>query len=225
MAHVHIIEDDKSIRDELSVLLKRNAYDVSISTRFDTLVDEVLEISPDIVLLDLGLPLIDGHVVCRQLREQSDVPIIVVTSRDSDMDELMSISLGADDFVTKPYSPHILLARIATILRRTNKQDYSAKISYEGVELDLTKSRVSYRGKETELSKNEARILALFLKTPESIVSREYIQHALWQSDQFIDDNTLTVNVNRVRVKLEQIGVIDFLHTKRGQGYYFEKQS
>lgn len=222
MARIHLIEDDKSIREELSVLLERNAYHVSASTCFDNLVEEVLQASPDIVLLDLGLPLVDGHVVCRELRERSEVPIIVVTSRDSDMDELMSINLGADDFITKPYSPHILLARIATVLKRTYKNEAPAHLHYRGIDLDLSRSRVTYEDQSIELSKNEARILELLMQRAETIVSREHIQHELWQSDQFIDDNTLTVNVNRVRTKLEQIGIVGFLHTKRGQGYYLE---
>lgn len=224
MAHVHIIEDDKSIREELSVLLERNAYSVSASTQFDALVEEVLQASPDIVLLDLGLPLVDGHVVCRELREQSEVPIIVVTSRDSDMDELMSINLGADDFITKPYSPHILLARIASVLKRACKSEVSVRLQYQGIDFDLLKSRVTFANESVDLTKNEARILELLMQNAEAIISREHIQHELWQSDQFIDDNTLTVNVNRVRMKLERIGVVDFLHTKRGQGYYLEKQ-
>ena len=223
MAHVHLIEDDKSIREELGILLERNAFRVSASLSFDSLVDDVLQEDPDIVLLDLCLPCVDGQVVCRELRERSSVPIIVVTSRDSDIDELTSINVGADDFITKPYSPHILLARLNAVLKRACHGLPLTQLTYEGVTLDVSRGRVSFEGELVELTQNETRILEIFLKSPETIVSRKYLQNELWQSDQFVDDNTLTVNVNRVRTKLAQIGAPDLLHTKRGQGYYLEK--
>lgn len=220
MQKVYIVEDDKQIRDELSILLKRNAYDVCVSVHFETVVEDVMQAAPDIVLLDLNLPHMDGHVICRSLRERSEVPIIVVTSRDSDLDELMSMNLGADDFVTKPYSPQILLARIASALRRSASATPPAVFSYAGVELSPTKSQVAYLGKQAELTKNEMRILQLLLQHAEHIVTRAEMQNELWQSDQFIDDNTLTVNINRLRTTLDSIGAKNMLHTKRGFGYY-----
>lgn len=222
MLTVFLIEDDAQIRNELTVLLERNEYQVIAGTRFDALVEEALAASPDIVLLDLGLPHVDGHVVCRELRERSDVPIIIVTSRDNDLDELMSMNLGADDFITKPYSPHILLARMATVLRRTHKAPADSTLAYQGIELDPSKCLVSVRGKTAELTRNEMRILQILMQNAEHIVPREVIQQELWQSDQFIDDNTLTVNVNRLRSTLAAIGADDLLHTKRGQGYYLK---
>jgi DNA-binding response OmpR family regulator len=194
------------------------------STDFKAVVEDALAAMPDIVLLDLNLPYVDGHVVCRELREHSDVPIIVVTSRDSDLDELMSMNLGADDYITKPYSPQILLARIASVLRRADKTSPSPLVSYGGIELDPTKSQVSYGGQSAELTKNEMRILQVLMQRAEGIVSREEMQHELWQSDQFIDDNTLTVNVNRLRATLARIGVAHMLHTKRGLGYYLKSE-
>lgn len=224
MFNIYIIEDDTQIREELTVLLERNEYRVFSSKRFDNLVEETLAASPDIVLLDLGLPHVDGHVVCRELRERSDVPIIVVTSRNSDLDELMSMNLGADDFITKPYIPQILLARIASVLRRTHK-GMSETLSYQGITLDPAKDLVSYEGRSAELTRNEMRILQILIQNAERIVSRETIQNELWQSDQFIDDNTLTVNVNRLRTTLASIGIEETLHTKRGQGYYLQVTS
>lgn len=222
MISVYIVEDDEPIREELTRLLERNEYKVIASTRFDTVTADIIAAAPEVVLLDLNLPYVDGHVICRELRERSDVPIIVVTSRDSDLDELMSMNLGADDFIVKPYSPQILLARIASVLRRAHKGGAETNVHYQGLSLDLAKSVVSYQGAEAELTKNELRILQVLIAHAESIVTREQLQNELWQSDQFIDDNTLTVNVNRLRTTLEGIGVVDFLHTKRGLGYYLE---
>ena len=222
---VCIVEDDQQIVRELSILLERHEYEVYACTHFDALSEEILAAKADIILLDLNLPYVDGHVVCRELRERTDTPIIVVTSRDSDLDELTSMNLGADDFVSKPYSPQILLARMHSVLRRAQGLNPASLLEYQGLSLDVSKCILSYEGKSIELSKNEMRILELFIKQAEHVVSRKYIQNELWQSDQFIDDNTLTVNINRLRSKLESIGVKNFLHTKRGLGYYLKEES
>ena len=170
-------------------------------------------------LLDINLPLYDGYYVCRAIREKSEVPIIVVTSRDSEMDELMSMNLGADDFVTKPYNTQILLARISAMLKRTRKEEVENSVQYHGLKLQLNNSMVVYEDQVIELSKNEMRILYTLLQNKGKIVSRDHLMETLWQSNEFIDDNTLTVNVNRVRKKLESAGLKDFIKTKRGQGY------
>lgn len=153
------------------------------------------------------------------IREKSEVPIIVVTSRDSEMDELMSMNLGADDFVTKPYNTQILLARISAMLKRTRKEEVENSVQYHGLKLQLNNSTVVYENQVIELSKNEMRILYTLLQNKGKIVSRDHLMETLWQSNEFIDDNTLTVNVNRVRKKLESAGLKDFIKTKRGQGY------
>ncbi len=214
-----VIEDDTIIREELAVLLERNEYSVIAPQVFDNVVADALAASPDIVLLDLNLPTVDGLVICRELRQVTDVPIIVVTSRDNDLDELMSMNLGADDFVTKPYSPQILLARIANVLKRSSKGTIGRRFLYKGIELDLASGSVSYEGRSVELTKNEIRILKVLFEHAEEIVRREDLQNELWQSDEFVDDNTLTVNVNRLRTTLASIGIGGFLHTKRGLGY------
>ena len=144
---------------------------------------------------------------------------MVVTSRNNDMDELMSMNLGADDFITKPYNIQILLARIGAILKRTNQKNYLSEAEYKGLTLSMAKSTVYYESKEAELTKNELRILSVLMQNANSIVSRDELMDELWQSDEFVDDNTLTVNVNRLRKKLEEIGAADFIKTKRGQGY------
>lgn len=205
--------------NELKILLSKYGYEIIALDRFDTVVEDCLREDVDLILLDINLPFYDGYYVCRTIREKSEVPIIVVTSRDSEMDELMSINLGADDFVTKPYNTQILLARISAMLKRTQKETVNDSLQYKGLKLQLNNSTVIYKDHEIELSKNEIRILYTLLQHKENIVSRDQLMESLWQSNEFIDDNTLTVNINRVRKKLEAAGLKDFIKTKRGQGY------
>ncbi|MBU3203903.1 response regulator transcription factor [Clostridium algidicarnis] len=216
---IFIIEDEEKIRKELSTFLNRYGYETSYSLNFENIVEEVMKEKYHLILLDINLPYYDGYYICREIRRKSSVPIIVVTSRDSEVDELMSMNLGADDFITKPYNTQILLARISSIIRRTYSDSDSEILEYKGLLHNLSISEVEYNNKKIELSKNESKILYVLIKNKEKIVSRNEIIEALWQSDEFVDDNTLTVNINRLRKKLEEIGVIDYLKTKRGQGY------
>ncbi len=220
MYTIFIVEDDRALRDELMILLKRNGYDVLTSERYERMVEEIIEGKPDLVLLDLTLPLIDGQIICREVRKLSALPIMIVTSRDDDMDELVCLNLGADAFITKPYNTQILLAHIASLLRRVYDSGDERLLSCGGVVLDTSRSLVVHQNKTVELTKNELRILHLLMSYPETIVSRIDLMDALWQSNEFIDDNTLTVNINRLRRKLESVDVApDFLQTKRGLGY------
>ena len=220
MARIYVIEDDEAVRGELATLLRRAGHEPVCAQRFDRLTADTLDAAPDVVLLDLGLPGTDGQYVCRELRQSSSVPIMVVTSRATDLDELMSMSLGADDFVTKPYNGQILLARIDALLRRVKGVDQVGRvIEYRGLALDPARSTASFEGRTVELTKNELRILSLLMRRKGEIVSREEIMVELWNSDAFIDDNTLTVNMNRLRKTLATIGVNDYLVTHRGQGY------
>lgn len=214
-----IIEDDIVLRTELISLLESYNYSCETSDDFKNIISEAADSNADLILLDINLPYYDGYHVCREIRKISDVPIMVVTSRNNDMDELMSMNLGADDFITKPYNIQILLARIGAILKRTNQKNYSSEAEYKGLTLSMAKSTVYYESKEAELTKNELRILSVLMQNANSIVSRDELMDELWQSDEFVDDNTLTVNVNRLRKKLEEIGAADFIKTKRGQGY------
>lgn len=220
-AKIIIVEDHEPIRNELSILLSKYGYEIIAIEHFDTVVEDCLRENADLILLDINLPLYDGYYVCRAIREKSEVPIIVVTSRDSEMDELMSMNLGADDFVTKPYNTQILLARISAMLKRTRKEEVENSVQYHGLKLQLNNSTVVYEDQVIELSKNEMRILYTLLQNKGKIVSRDHLMETLWQSNEFIDDNTLTVNVNRVRKKLESAGLKDFIKTKRGQGYIY----
>lgn len=219
MAKIYIIEDEVKIRNELATLLSRYGYECAVAEAFEDVVCEALREAPQLILLDINLPMFDGYHICREIRKVSKIPIIVVTSRNSELDELMSMNLGADDFVTKPYNTQILLARISSVLRRTEPAELQKSIEHRGVSLNLSKSTVSSGKKEVELTKNELRILHLLMKNKGSIISREDIMNELWQSDEFVDDNTLTVNINRLRRKLDDIDVKDYLVTKRGQGY------
>ena len=216
---VYIVEDDEPIRGELAEVLRRNGFEVAWCDSFGHVADDVLQAAPDVVLLDLTLPVADGQLVCREIRQRSDVPIIVLTSRTTEIDEVMSMTMGADDFVAKPYRARVLVARIGALLRRRGRPDESSVLEYGGVSLDLARSEARAAGGSVELTKNELRILSLLMGRAGTIVSREALMRDLWDSDAFVDDNTLTVNVNRLRRSLEKIGVTNFLVTHRGRGY------
>ena len=216
---IFIIEDEEKIRLELSTFLNRYGYETSYSTDFENIVDISLKEEPDIILLDINLPYYDGYYICREIRRKSNVPIIVVTSRNSEVDELMSMNLGADDCITKPYNTQILLARIASIIRRTYQNLDSEVFEFKGLKYNMSTSEMTFDNKKCELTKNESKILFTLMKNKERIVSRNDLMKALWQDDEFVDDNTLTVNINRLRKKLEEIGAVDYIQTKRGQGY------
>ena len=219
MNKVFIIEDDVKINEQLGSFLKRYGYEVATSFDFENIVDIALEENPKIILLDINLPVFDGYYICKEIRKQSNVPIIVVTSRDTEMDELISINLGADDFITKPYNAAILLARIESIIRRVYGNNSMEIYEYNGLRYNLSTSEMEYEGNKSDLTKNESRILYTLIKNKGKIVSRSELMKYLWQNDEFVDDNTLTVNINRLRKKMEEIGANNMLTTKRGQGY------
>lgn len=219
MPKVFIVEDDAPLREECVRLLALDGYETACCENFAHAADEALASRADCVILDLKLPGTDGLSVCRDIRAKSQVPVIVLTSSDSEFDEVMSMNLGADDYVTKPYAPAVLLARIASVLRRANPQAASA-LEYGGVRLDMARSELSFEGASVPLTRNELRILAALMRARGGIVSRQSLMYELWQSDEFIDDNTLTVNVNRLRKSLAAAGAPEgFLTTHRGQGY------
>lgn len=219
MPKIYVIEDDEPIRAELIRLLEREGYQTGACEDFPRAAELVLAAAPDLVLLDLTLPGTDGQLVCRELRASSDVPIIVLTSRTTEADEVVAMTLGADDFVPKPYSPRVLLAHISALLRRAGGGAARSVLEHGGISLDLSRSTASAAEGSVELTKNEVRILALLMRRAPAIVSREDLMRELWDSEAFVDDNTLTVNINRLRSQLARIGVKDYLVTHRGQGY------
>ena len=223
MTKILVVEDDHQIQQDLVLLLQRNGFEAQALTSFESVPQQIIAAHPDLVLLDLNLPGIDGQQICREVRQLSNVPIIVVTSRNTDLDELMVLSLGADDFIAKPYNTQILLMHITSVLRRANSDvTTGTKLSHAGVTLDSSSCKVSANQKSVELTKNELRILSLLMQNAGTVVSRQRIQEELWQSDEFVDDNTLTVNISHLRNTLASIGVEDFVMTRRGLGYVIE---
>lgn len=221
--NVFIIEDDAALRMELARVLGLSGFDASwFEGSFDKAAATALAVDPDVVVLDLKLPKTDGHRICREIRESSQVPIIVLTSSEDEFDEVLAMNLGADDYVTKPYRPAVLLAHVNSLLRRSAHaaNARTARLTHNGVTLDLAASTVSHGDQTAELTHNEHRILQLLMSSPGTVVPRSEIMCALWESDAFIDDNTLTVNISRLRRTLSQIGAPDdYLVTRRGQGY------
>ncbi|MDS0524461.1 response regulator transcription factor [Clostridium sp. SHJSY1] len=222
MEKIFIIEDDEKIRKEITTFLIRYGYECEYSSDFENITNIVLDSGSHLILLDINLPYYDGYYICREIRKKSNIPIIVVTSRQSEMDELMSMNLGADDFITKPYNTQILLAHIASVLKRTYQNVDNDVLSFNGLIFNMSTSSIRYNGEDMELTKNESKILNILMKKKQSIVSRNEIMDFLWQSDEFVDDNTLTVNINRLRRKLENLGAKDYIQTKRGQGYILQ---
>ena len=220
MEKIIIVEDDKIIREELQSFLGLYGYEVVVPRELENIVEFILKENSDLVLLDINLPIYDGYYICREIRKKSEVPIIIVTSRDSDMDELMSMNLGADDFVTKPYNTQILLARIAALLKRSNNKTTSNNIlNYKNLQLNLSNAKITCNNKEAELTKNEVKILSYLMNHQGQIVSRDLLMEYLWSTDYFVDDSTLTVNITRLRKKLEEIGIENVIETRRGLGY------
>ena len=220
MEKIIIIEDDEIIREELKNFLSKYGYEIVAATSFDNVVKFILNENANLVLLDINLPIFDGYYICREVRKKSDIPIIIVTSRDSDMDELMSMNLGADDFVTKPYNTQILLARIAALLKRSGLNITTNNIlTYKDFQLNLSNATITYNEKEIELTKNEVKILSYLINHKGEIVSRELLMEYLWSTEYFVDDSTLTVNITRLRKKLAEIGIENVIETRRGLGY------
>lgn len=218
MAKILIIEDEVKLRQELEVYLNNNGYQTEVVESFENTLEQMKNFNGDLILLDINLPNISGQFLCKEYRKISGKPIIIVTSRNNEMDELMCINYGADDFVTKPYNPLILIARIEAVLKRMQPVS-EILISYQDIKLDVSKSSILKGNQVIELSKNELKIFYYLLQHRGTIKSREKLMEYLWDSDMFVDDNTLTVNINRLRKKLEDIGLNDVIHTRRGQGY------
>lgn len=219
MSKILIIEDTETIREELRTFLTKYGYEAVAPTNFQNIIEFTLEEEADLIILDINLPVFDGYYICREIRKSSDVPIIVVTSRDNVMDELMSMNLGADDFITKPYNTEVLLARITSILRRIHGANNQDTVTYNDLKFNLSNGTILYKGVSTELTKNEIKILSCLIKNKGKIVSRDDLMDFMWNSDSFIDDNNLSVNVTRLRRKLEEVGMKDNIETRRGLGY------
>lgn len=220
MFTIMIIDDNEQLQNEIGNLLTINGYSVLKPKAFNKIPQIVKENSPELILLDINLPNDDGFKICTEIRSFSKVPIIFITSRNTNIDELMAITLGGDDFITKPYNTQILLARINALIKRAYPNESNLDIiEYNGLKLNILTSAIEHNGNSKELTKNELKILYYLLINKEKIVSRVEIMEYLWDSSMFVNDNTLTVNITRIRNKIEEIGLKDFIKTKRGQGY------
>lgn len=219
MKKILIIEDDRKMREELCTFLTKNGYSCDTLCSFEHVIEYALSAGPDLVLLDINLPVLDGYYICREIVRQSEIPIIVVTSRDTELDELMAMNTGADDFITKPYNTQILLAHISSVLKRTSREAAADRIDCGGFSINLSRGSVEYPGGICELTKNELKILSLLFEKRGVVVSRDELMTQLWNNNMFVDDNTLTVNINRLRSKLEDAGLNQVIETKRGRGY------
>ena len=220
MQKILIVEDDEKLRHELKVFLDKNGFDAIEFDKFENPVENILNENADLILLDINLPFSDGKFILNEIRKVSDVPIMMITSMNNDIDELISLNYGADHYVTKPFNIQILLAKITGLLRRSNNANINLeKINCGKFILNISQSMIEKDDKKVELTKNELRILHFLVKNKNKIVSREDIMEYLWESESFIDDNTLTVNMKRLRNKLEELDLKDLIETKRGQGY------
>lgn len=217
MKKILIVEDDDSIRDELVELLENANYKALALNDFKHSLDEILKISPDLILLDINIPYMNGEMLLKELREISSIPVIMVTSRNTEVDEVLSISYGADDYITKPYNPTILLLRINNIFKRLEHN--SDVITYKDLTVNIKKSIILKDDKEILLTKNEMIIFSYLLANKNRIVTRDELMTDLWNNSEYINDNALTVNISRLRSKLKEIGYGDIIETRKGVGY------
>ena len=218
MKRILILEDEENIRDEIVILLGTSGYKAETITSFDNSVEDILKSAPDMVLLDINLPYKNGKDILREVRQQSDVPVIMVTSSDAERDELISMGYGADDYITKPYNPTLLLLRIGNIFKRLGGS--ADIVEYRSVKIDFRRSMIIRGGgSETVISKNEMLILSFLYNHRGQIVSRDELMTDLWNNSEYLNDNALTVNISRLRSKLAEAGVANAIETRKGQGY------
>ena len=221
MFKIMIIEDDVVLKNEIAEELTKWGNNVYKIINLENIIEEFKTFNPQLVLLDINLPFYDGFHWCNEIRKISKVPIIFISSRSSNMDVIMGVNLGADDYIQKPFSIAVLIAKVNALLRRTYNfsETSSNKLTHNEVTLDLSTAVLTYKDTNIELSKNEFKILIILMKNTGQIASRDKLMRKLWDSDWYVDDNTLTVNINRLRGRLKQIGLDDFIETKRGLGY------
>lgn len=217
MKKIMIVEDEDAICNELSELLENNNYKAIIKKDFKNALNEILSSSPNLILLDINIPYINGEILLQDLRKSSNIPVIMVTSNNSETDEALSISYGADDYITKPYNPNILLLRIGAVLKRVNNE--SNILTYKDLSINIGKGIIKRDDMEIILTKNEMIIFSYLLNHQNKIVTRDELMTDLWNNEEFINDNALTVNISRLRAKLKNIGYEDAIDTRKGMGY------
>ena len=218
MKKILIIEDDESVRKELEELLSNASYEVLTLESYTNMLEDILSMYPDLILLDINIPYMNGEMLLKNLRKVSDIPVIMVTSKNTEIDEVLSMSYGADDYITKPYNPTILLLRIGAVLKRGEK-NIADVINYHDLSIEIKKGIAKKGSEEIILTKNEMIIFLYLYERMGSIVSRDELMTELWNNDEYINDNALTVNISRLRSKLRELGVEDAIETRKGQGY------
>ena len=218
---IYVVEDDQMLADEICRLLIKWGYEVRIAETFDNILEEFLTVQPHVVLMDVNIPLFDGFYWCAKIRDISAVPIIYLSSRDSSMDVIMGMNNGGDDYLAKPFDNAVLVAKLQAVIRRA--YEYSIQQShilrYRGLTVNVEEATAVYDNKKCELTKNELKILRLLMENQGKIVTRESLMRSLWDDEIYVNENTLTVNVNRVRLMLEELGLQSFITTKKGMGY------
>lgn len=221
MYRIMIVEDDLTIANTLKDFLTSWSYEVKIIKDFHNVISDFKSFEPELVLLDITLPYRNGFYWCEEIRKSSKSPIIFISSANDNMNIIMAMSAGGDDFVTKPFDMNVLRAKIQAILRRTYEFNTQLNLlEYKGIRFNTGTCMIYFQDHKLELTKNESKILMLLMEHKNNIVTRDELMDYLWQTDSYIDENTLSVNVNRLRRKLESIGINDFIHTKKGIGYY-----
>lgn len=221
MYRIMIIEDDQTIAKTLQDFLKQWDYEMYIIHDFHDVMQEFKDIQPDLVLLDIGLPYKNGYYWCDEIRKISSIPILFISSINDNMNIVMAMNAGADDFISKPFDLNVLLAKLQAIFRRTYEFNNQVHVlEYRGIRFQPASCLVMYQNQKLELTKNEMKILKLLMEHKGTVVKRDELMDYLWQTDSYIDENTLSVNVNRLRKKLENIGICDFINTRKGIGYY-----
>ncbi|MDD5935618.1 MAG: response regulator transcription factor [Clostridiales bacterium] len=220
MYRIFIVEDDEIIADALCKHIKTWGYEANCVKDFQSVMKEFVAFSPQLILMDISLPFFNGYHWCNEIRKVSKVPIIFISSANDNMNIVMAMNMGGDDFIAKPFDLNVVMAKIQALLRRT--YDFASQnnlIEHQGAILNTQNNTLTYQGESLNLTKNEYKILELLMESKGKIVSRDMIMTRLWETDSFIDDNTLTVNVTRLRKKLESVGLVDFILTKKGMGY------
>ncbi len=221
---IFLIEDDEIIAKSLKKFLENWSYDVYLVEDFEKVFEEYKKIDPAIILIDISLPFFNGYYWCEQVRKVSNLPIIFISSASENLNKIMAMNMGADDYITKPFDLELLLAKIKALLRRSYEYtEPSHNIAYKDIVIDRDRMVLSFGYSQLSLSKNEYLILEMMFAHPEKIFQREEIMDKIWQTDEFIDDNTLTVNIMRLRKKLDSIGLKNFIKTKKKVGYYIER--
>ena len=218
MNKIFIVEDDRSIREELAELLRNSGYEAEYLTDFTDSKAKILVAKPDLILMDINIPDLNGEQLLKEIRKETDTPVIMVTSRTSETDEVLSMSYGADDYITKPYNPTILLLRISAVLKRAAGASTSVQ-TYNGLQVNDAKGCLTDGSRELILTKNEMIIFRFMLDRQGNIVTRDELMTALWDNDEFVNDNALTVNISRLRSKLADLGCEDAIETRKKQGY------